>query len=340
MLKRRLIRLGVGLFLVTAILYASLVWWCASEIANPGRRPVGESHAAYFDGSAGAGFKVTKFVSEDGMPCLICTPQPTEDFSKRASTIRGQIHEMGIEVDQAGEIAGTLVILHGRSGMKENYLAVAERFCAVGFRCVIPDLPGHGANPEKYATYGVKEARMVLDGYLEAADEFGFSDEPCAIWGQSMGGSVAVHTVALPDSPFRTMVVVASFDRLETVIRSQTMDLFGSSFGAAVRAPSDVVFGWKTGVRISEINPIEKAPGIRVPTLIVHGDSDRSVPTAAGKKLYASLPESIAKKWLTVPGAGHNNVLITDFPLYASMAGWLLEHISPQPSDSPASAPR
>jgi|GEM_PF-3411362 len=37
-----------------------------------------------------------------------------------------------------------MLILHGRSGMKEDYLAVAERYRAIGFRCLIPDLPGHG----------------------------------------------------------------------------------------------------------------------------------------------------------------------------------------------------
>jgi|GEM_PF-3103438 len=103
---------------------------------------------------------------------------------------------------------------------------------------------------------------------------------------------------------------------------------------------ADVVFAWKTGVKISEINPAQKAVKIRIPTMVVHGDSDKSVPIAAGKKLYKSLPDSIAKQWLTVPGAGHNNVLVTDNPLSAAMGEWMLKHITPQSGDSPASAPR
>lgn len=38
----------------------------------------------------------------------------------------------------------------------------------------------------------------------------------------------------------------------------------------------------------------------------------------------------VNKQWLTVPGAGHNNVLVTDYPLYAAVGEWLLRHITPQ----------
>ncbi len=217
----RLLRLGAGMALVTAILYLALVWWCAKEIAEPSRRSAEAPHLPYFDGSAKAGFAVEKFVSSDGMPCLVCTPERVDEFSKKAGIIRTQLSDQGISLKPAGEVIGTLLILHGRSGIKENYLAVAERFCAVGFRCVIPDLPGHGANPEPFTTYGVLEAPMILKCYGEAAGKFGFTGQPCAILGQSMGGAEAIHTAALDGSPFTAMVIVSSFDKLETVIRGR-----------------------------------------------------------------------------------------------------------------------
>jgi pimeloyl-ACP methyl ester carboxylesterase len=328
-LKRMLIRLGIWLCLGTLILYGVVVWWCASEIAEPSRRPMTPAQTAFLQGSEGAGFSVAEFVSKDGMPCLVCTPLAVTEFSERAAIIRGQLSGKGMELGASGEIIGTLVILHGRSGMKEDYLAVAERYCAIGFRCIIPDLPGHGANPSRFATYGVKEGEMVLRCLSEAGEKLGFSPAPCVVLGQSMGGSVAIHAAALPESPFQALVVVASFDRLGTVIRSQTENLLGSVLGGAVRAPADVVFGWKTGVRISAINPVEKATRITVPTMIVHGDADTSVPTAAGKELFAAFRNRTGNRWLSVPGAGHNNVLVTDYPLYAEMGEWLLMQIAP-----------
>lgn len=222
---------------------------------------------------------------------------------------------------------GTILILHGRGGIKEDYLSVAERFCAVGFRCVMPDLPGHGSNPGKYTTYGVREAPEILKCYTEAAGKFGFAQQPCGIFGQSMGGAEAVYTAALKGAPFGAMVVVSSFDKMDTVIHGQTDRMLGSVFGEAVRMPADRVFGWKTGVKISEIRPMEKAAKITIPTLIAHGAADKFVPTAGGKALYDALPDEIEKKWLVVPGAGHSNVLITDFPIYATAAEWFLKYL-------------
>ncbi len=247
------------------------------------------------------------------------------------------MRDRGVEPVVSGEILGTVVILHGRGGIKEDYFTVAERFCAVGFRCVIPDLPGHGENREKYATYGVLEAEMVLKCFREAAEKYDFPEQPSALLGQSMGGSVAVHTAAIEDSPFGAMVVISSFDKLETVVKEQTNGLLGSVLGAAVRKPADELLGWKTGVKFSEIRPMDRAAEIRIPTMVVHGDSDVFVPTASGKALFESFPKDLEKQWIAVPRAHHNNVLITDFPLYVTMAEWFLTHLG---DGSPASAPR
>ena len=127
------------------------------------------------------------------------------------------------------------------------------------------------------------------------------------------------------------MVVVATFDQLDTVIRGQADLMLGSVLGSAVSKPAEVVFGWRTGVRVSDIDSSEKARRIRIPTLVVHGDDDEMVPTASGKALFDAIPEATEKRWIEVPGAGHQNVLVTDFPIYATMARWFLERLGTAP---------
>lgn len=100
-LRSKLLRLGIGISLTMAMLYLALVWWCAKEIAEPSRRLVEAQHLPYFDGSAKAGFVVEKFVSSDGMPCLVCTPERVDEFSKRAGIIREQLAEQGISLKPA-----------------------------------------------------------------------------------------------------------------------------------------------------------------------------------------------------------------------------------------------
>lgn len=312
---------------MVVILFGVVVWWCASEIAEPVRRPVSELSKEFFKESSQAGFTVEAFESTDGMPCLVCTPKPMAAFSKKGEVIRGQLLEKEMVLAGSGEIIGTLLILHGRTGKKEDYLAVAERFCAVGLRCIIPDLPGHGANRERFTTYGVLEAPMVLKCYEEAAEKYGFAQKPSMMLGQSMGGAYAVQVAALEKSPFQSMVVVSSFDKLQTVVKGETTDLLGDVLGTAVSGSVEHVFAWKTGVKISEINTAKKAPGIRIPTLVIHGESDQTIPVTSGKRLYESFPADLKKQWLVVPEAGHNNILITDYPLYSTMAEWFLKHL-------------
>jgi pimeloyl-ACP methyl ester carboxylesterase len=61
--------------------------------------------------------------------------------------------------------------------------------------------------------------------------------------------------------------------------------------------------------------------------LVAHGTSDRVIPIKCGRLLYDALPSSIEKRWVEIPGADHDNVLITDFPIYAEMAEWMLHHV-------------
>lgn len=328
-----MIRLGVLLVLSLGILYFMLVWWCVGEISEPPRRQVQAYAMSYLNGNAKAGFRVESFTSSGGMPCLVCVPMATGVLSERAGIIRKQLAEKGVALEPVGTTVGNLLILHGRKGMKEDYLPVAERFCAVGFVCVIPDLPGHGSNPERYTTYGVLEAPKILDCYNEAIKKFNLSSENNAILGQSMGGSEAVHVAASVESNFQSMVLLATFDKLETVIQGQTDELLGYLIGTVVRAPADTLFGWKTGLKFSEIRPIDKVPHVNANTLVVHGEDDKMIPPARGKALFDSLPEQTEKEWLLLPDAGHSNILITDYPLYAKMAEWLLSHISPPSRD-------
>lgn len=105
-----------------------------------------------------------------------------------------------------------------------------------------------------------------------------------------------------------------------------------SHLAYSVSKPAGLVYGWRTGVRVSDIDSSEKARRIRIPTLVVHGDADGMVPTASGKALFDAIPDATEKRWIEVPGAGHQNVLVTDFPIYATMARWFLEHAGLAPN--------
>ena len=80
------------------------------------------------------------------------------------------------------------------------------------------------------------------------------------------------------------------------------------------------------GADFADVTPAKWATGVSVPVLVVHGDEDELIPSDRGRCLHASFA-STDKKWLTVKGGNHDNILITPMPLYAEMADWILEHL-------------
>ncbi len=75
------------------------------------------------------------------------------------------------------------------------------------------------------------------------------------------------------------------------------------------------------------IQPHFHAAHLKLPTLIAHGTADRVIAISSGKRLFDSLPATIEKRWIPIPGADHDNVLITDYPIYADLAEWMLRHV-------------
>lgn len=157
----------------------------------------------YLEHPAEHGLIIKSFIASDGTPCLVCTP--TRNLEQRGIVIRQQLTARGISLESSGKIMGTLVLIHGRKGRKEDYLAIAERFCAVGFRCVIPDMPAHGDNPATIATYGIREAGIPTRVLTEASKQFSFEPQPVGLLGMSMGGAVAIYAADQPVAPWKAL---------------------------------------------------------------------------------------------------------------------------------------
>lgn len=78
------------------------------------------------------------------------------------------------------------------------------------------------------------------------------------------------------------------------------------------------------GISITSFALEDGTSSLKIPTLLAHGKADHAVPMASGKRLFEAFPEP--KRWIEIPGAGHDNVLVTDFPIYAEIAAWFLTH--------------
>jgi dipeptidyl aminopeptidase/acylaminoacyl peptidase len=71
-------------------------------------------------------------------------------------------------------------------------------------------------------------------------------------------------------------------------------------------------------------NPIELAPKIKAPIMVVVGSNDTVTPPEACKKLYEAAKEP--KKWVLIDGADHG-YSEHRIPLIKAVLDWLSEHL-------------
>ena len=296
------------------------LWIVAGSVTSPKRREIQGYHKSYLDGAPGHGLVVTNHsLTKIGVPCLLVRPDPVAGMAKRGEILRDHLDEAGQLLPAFGEEKGLLVLLHGRNGRKEDLLPVAERFCAVGFVCVIPDLPAHGESPVRSVRFGVSFFEKVLPGKLadEARELLGLKDLPQFLWGMSMGGSIAIHAAAHEPGRWKRAIIVSSFDRLDGVVE----DSLGWTAEYLTPVASQLIV-MRGGPEIEKVRPVELAKKLSLPTLVIHGESDELISHERGSVLYEGFAGE--KEFLTVPGANHENVLVTEAPVYAAMAEWFL----------------
>jgi len=214
------------------------------------------------------------------------------------------------------------VLLHGHGGRKEDMLPVAERFCAAGFRCVIPELPGYGDHPARYATFGHGESALPYEVLQEAARRYHFDAYPAGLFGVSQGGAMALLTAAQGSQRWFAVAELASFASLKDVVDEQAAHYFGP-----LRMPAEFLVWelvkWRAGFDVAEVKPVTAAKQLRLPVFIGHGDSDNFVSPKNARMLWEAVP-SKRKELFSVKGGTHSMVLATEAPVYAKLCGFYL----------------
>jgi len=258
---------------------------------------------------------ISYVVKGDEIPYVVV--EPFGDIpTQRGRVLRKQLESRGINNSSFGEMHQHLILLHGRNGRKENLFALAERYCAVGYRCIIPDLPAHGESLMKkgYFGYGALEQKLLVEMIEAEERELRFKKKP-VVWGISMGGAYAAHLVGRQPDLFEACVLLSTFDTLENVIKDKCKKQWLISF---VLSSAKVLFQFD----ITRANSAKALSHSKVPLLVAHGVEDAYIPSAMGRRLYEGCPAQ-TKRWVEVKGANHKNILITDYELHAEIVTFL-----------------
>ncbi|MGB6220245.1 alpha/beta hydrolase [Haloferula sp.] len=330
-IRKWLLRFFIFTTLLALAALVGIGWLGAERLISPPRRGLQDYHQEILADPARFGLEVTTFHSAAATPCLMVTPAESPGAAYKARQIRTALRKRGVHVHPWGEIRGTVILLHGHSGRKEDHLPICERFCAAGFRCLLPDLPAHGDHPSAIATFGKNESQLIEAILDDAEVTFGFAKQPAFLFGISQGGAIALQTAALDPQRWIAVASAAAFSSLDRPIRKSAENFHRHLRPLAPINTFAVACGaWcRGGMWPADISPQHSAQHLTMPVMIIHGENDHFIPIEQGRQIFEAIP-SEQKRFRPVRNAGHGRVLAEDAGnLYPEICEFFLSSLTP-----------
>jgi len=192
-----------------------------------------------------------------------------------------------------GKPSGTVVHFHGNAENMTSHFAYSSWLAGKGFNVFIFDYRGYGASEGKPSLPGI-----VADGVaaLEHVRKIpGVDSERVAVFGQSLGGAIALAALARYQGPPPSALV------LEGTFYSYK----GVASAILRRHWWTWPFSWLPWLVVSgEYSPADDIRKINCPKLFLHSEKDPVVPYSQGMKLYREAGEP--KKFIQIP-RGHTD---------------------------------
>lgn len=197
---------------------------------------------------------------------------------------------------------GTVIVTHGIASTHRDMVGKSNMLRRLGFNTFIFDFRGHGLSDPGVVTLGAREVNDLIDAVDVVVGLPGVDPQRLAVIGDSMGGAAAIMAAAR-DLRIAAVVAESSYARLlET-----TDDSFQAFLGVPAfpfAGPVQLMARIFSGVDPGQVNPADDIGQISPrPVFIIHGQSDRYVPTEVGQELYEAAGEPRVI-WQPV-GVGH-----------------------------------
>lgn len=191
-------------------------------------------------------------------------------------------------VPATGEDTGwTAVVFPGNAGNRADRTSLAGALVERGIAVLLVDYRGYGGNPGRPSESGLATDARASVAYLKTRPDV--DPERLAYFGESLGAAVALG-LARHDPP------------AALVLRSPFTSLPDAASTHYPLLPMSVLL-W------DEYPNLETIRSVDVPTLIVAGSADRTVPFEQSRELFEAA--SGPKRLVVIEGADHNDLTLT-----------------------------
>lgn len=195
----------------------------------------------------------------------------------------------------------TILFLHGNAGNISHRLGRIDFLHRLEANVLIIDYRGYGKSEGKPSEEG-----LYLDAqaaYRHLVEQRKIPPERIVCFGKSLGGAVAVDLATRVESA--GLIMESAFTSIKDMARRVVPIL-----------PAHLL------VR-SRFDSLEKIPTLSVPILIIHGARDEVIPFDHGQRLFEAAKGK--KDFLSIPDAGHNDVLLLGGQTYRDRIRTFLE---------------
>ena len=200
---------------------------------------------------------------------------------------------LGGRIHLAEHQAPLVLFFHGNGEVATDYDDLAPIFLRLGLSLLVVDYRGYGDSDGLPTSSSLLDDAMTVYRLLpEIVAEHHISPERIFIMGRSLGSAAAIE-IACRTSEIAGLILDSGF--------AYTFPLIERLGGPPLNADEDS----------DGFGNLAKIARVTVPTLIIHGERDRIIPVGDARAVYDQSGAS-QKKLMTVPGAGHNDLLAVD----------------------------
>ena len=198
---------------------------------------------------------------------------------------------IGCRFYPAGARGPAILFFHGNGEIAPDYDYIAHFYQDRNISLFVADYRGYGFSDGTPACSAIiRDAHPIFHGFTELLKAHRGSGG-LFVMGRSLGSAPAIEVALRYGRQLDGLIVESGFaSTLNQLRRLGVSHLFKDASG-------EVGFG--NDVKIKEIT---------IPTLIIHGANDELIPFTEAQALYA-LSGASDKRFLPIPGAGHNDLM-------------------------------
>ena len=210
-------------------------------------------------------------------------------------------------VQPHGKSRGTIVLAHGWGRNRDRMVPRARIFAGLGFTTVMHSARDHGgSSPARHVN------AVMFSQDIETV--INWIGESVLLYGHSAGAAGAIIAAHENQDKIRLLFLEASYADTKTGLLSLykwANWFFGTLFGPMI------IFWWNLLYRgaMDRYSPINLAPNLKMPVMIIHGEKDRRFPLQFAYTLRQAFVNQQVDMYIG-PGAGHSDSSLT--PGYAA----------------------